>query len=167
MSSIVNSSKLAVLDVLFSRLSRREQLLIMLMFCVGVIAGLYWGVWAPIQREQQAAQKAYHTSISNYYRLIENAEFLSQLSPQKATTSLDRSANELRAIINETARKHQIIAERINLDGTSRLQVWVNDMPFASVSAWLNELGKVPVGIHSMQITSQTAGQVSLRITFD
>ena len=162
-----NSPSLYALWLTFIRLSMREQMLLLLMLFMLVLVGLYLALWQPVKQAHHDAQSSFDSVLQGYYQVVEKADVLREGSQQQPSQLLDRNVNELRDVINQTARVHNIVAERISLEGDSRMQIWLNDTPFSQVAAWLGALAAKKVTITSMQISSREVGVVSLRMTLD
>ncbi len=64
-------------------------------------------------------------------------------------------------------RQHKLIAQRLNLEGESRLQVWVENTPYAEITKLLEALAENSVTIYSVQFVSRDIGMVDMRLTLD
>ncbi|WP_191602403.1 type II secretion system protein M [Marinomonas algicola] len=151
----------------YLRLSVREQVLLFILAVFGFLLSVYFLLWKPMQQENQNAQISFERSLKDYYKIVENAEHLIALNGVPHSSLLDRSANELRTLVNSTARQYGIVADRVAVEGDSRLQIWVSNTAFAKLSPWIAALGKEKVSIYSMQWSSQEVGKVNLKITLD
>jgi general secretion pathway protein M len=151
----------------YLRLSVREQVLVFILAIFVFLLSVYFLIWKPVQQENQDAQISFERSLADYYKIVENADHLNSLSGVSHSSLLDRSSNELRALVNSTARQYGIVAERIAVEGDSRLQIWINNVAFAKLSPWIAELGEEKTTIYSMQWSSQEVGMVDLKITLD
>ncbi|MFT2112374.1 type II secretion system protein GspM [Marinomonas sp. 2405UD68-3] len=162
-----NSPSLYSAWLAYLRLSVREQVLVFILMVLVFIVSIYLTVWRPAQIENDNAHNAFENAVADYYTLVENVEHLQTFSSGPVSSLQDRSANELRALVNRTARQYGIVAERISLDGDSRLQIWVKDAAFSTLSPWITELAKEETRIDSMQWSSQKVGRVDLKMTLD
>ncbi len=162
-----SSPTLYAVWLMYLRLSVREQVLVFILMLVCLIASIYLAVWKPAQLENEKAHQNFEIAVQDYYTLVENVEHLQSFDSGPVSSLPDRSANELRALVNRTARQYGVVAERISLDGDSRLQIWVKGMAFNKLSPWINQLAKEEIRIDSMQWNSQEVGLVDLKITLD
>ncbi|TPE50294.1 type II secretion system protein M [Maribrevibacterium harenarium] len=161
------SPSLYALWLAFHRRSTREQILLLVAgFSLLLLAGFY-GIWQPQQQAYQQAQQRLATAQENYQLLISKRHLLAGNAQSSGWQSVDREANELRNIVSRTSRQVGLAAERISVEGDSRLQLWANNVPFATVAKWLELLAQERVGIYSLQIERVADAQVSLRITLD
>lgn len=166
-SQIRSSSLLYPLWQKYVSLSRREQRMLLLMVSVLLLAVMYLSVWKPVKDKEVAAELNQTHTLDTYYKLVENAEALGKHVGSEEVRFEDRSASELQGLISRTMRQHRIIAQRISLDGDSRVQVWIEDSRYAPISQWLGTLANEKVAIYRLQINSSDPGMVNVRITLD
>ncbi|MCZ2721543.1 type II secretion system protein M [Marinomonas sp. 15G1-11] len=167
MNQFRSSPSLYSIWLAYLRLSIREQVLVFVLAAFVCLLSVYFLLWKPMQLQNQAAQVSFERSLADYYKIIENANHLRAFKGESTSGLIDRSANELRALVNSTARQHGIVAERIAVEGDSRLQVWVSNTDFAKLSPWITALGNAKTKIYAMQWRSQEVGEVDLKITLD
>jgi general secretion pathway protein M len=151
----------------FNRRSGREQALLLVAALSLSVLAVFYGIWQPQQQAYQQAAQRLEIAQENYQLLISKRHLLVGNIQSSGWQSVDREANELRNIVSRTSRQVGLAAERIGVEGDSRLQLWANNVPFATVAKWLELLAQEKVGIYSLQIERVADAQVSLRITLD
>ncbi|SBS32453.1 General secretion pathway, M protein [Marinomonas aquimarina] len=143
----------------------REQLLLR---CAGILLlalSCYWLLLSPLLVAQSEAELRLTQAQQQYQTLQMQAQQL--MGVGQGERFEDRDNDALRRILAQTAAKAQFSADRVMLDGDSRLQIWAADVPFVRVASWLNGLAQERVAIHQLQLERVSEGQVDLRITLD
>lgn len=166
-TQIRNSSLLYPLIQKYQALSKREQKLVAFMLVFVSLYLVYAALWLPLHEQKEAAQRQVDANLKTYYLLVENAELLSANQGQSGVVLEDRSGQALQALVSRTMRKQKLVAQRMNLDGDSRLQVWVENTAYADINQWLAVLAKNKVAIYSVQFASRKLGMVDMRLTLD
>lgn len=166
-AQIRNSSLLFPLLQKYQALSTREQKLVLLMGVFVFIYLVYSALWLPIHDQRETAQNRVNANLKTYYLLVENAAILTASQGDASVSLEDRSGQVLQALVSRTMRKQKLVAQRMNLDGDSRLQVWVENTSYAEISEWLALLAKEKVAIYSVQFASRELGMVDMRLTLD
>ncbi|MGB0942041.1 MAG: type II secretion system protein GspM [Marinomonas sp.] len=166
-AQIRNSSLLYPMVQKYQALSKREQTLVGVMSLVIFLYLIYSSLWLPIHERQEAAQKKLDANLKTYYLLVENAALLNANQADQGIVLEDRSGQALQALVSRTMRKQKLVAQRMNLDGDSRLQVWVENTSYSEISKWLEVLAKNKVAIFSVQFASRDLGIVDMRLTLD
>lgn len=166
-AQIRNSSLLYPLLQKYQALSKREQTLVSIMFAFVFFYLIYALLWQPIHEQQEIAQNRVNANLKTYYLLVENAKLLTESQGEKGIALEDRSGQALQALVSRTMRKQKLVAQRMNLDGDSRLQVWVENTSYSEISEWLTLLAKSKVAIFSVQFSSREIGIVDMRLTLD
>lgn len=166
-TQIRNSSLLYPLLQKYQALSKREQKLVVIMLVFVFLYLIYAALWQPIHEQRDAAQKRVDANLKTYYLLVENASLLTASQGANGVMLEDRSGQALQALVSRTMRKQKLVAQRMNLDGDSRLQVWVENTSYAEIGKWLAILAKDKVAIFSVQFASRELGMVDMRLTLD
>ena len=166
-AQIRSSSLLLPLLQKYQALSKREQKLVACLAFVLFIYLLYSLLWVPIHQQKEVAQKRVDANLKSYYLLVENAPLLTKSLGDSGVKLEDRSGQALQALVSRTMRKQKLVAQRMNLDGDSRLQVWVENTTYSDINKWMTILAKEKVSIYSVQFASRELGVVDMRLTLD
>jgi len=166
-TQIRNSSLLYPLIQKYQALSQREQKLVAFMLIFVFLYLVYASLWLPLHEQKQSAQKRVEANLKTYYSLVENASLLAASQGDAGVALEDRTGQALQALVSRTMRKQKLVAQRMNLDGDSRLQVWVENTSYAEIGKWLAILAKNRVAIYSVQFASRELGMVDMRLTLD
>lgn len=161
------STSLKALIHKYQGLSKREQRLLNLMAVILIVYLLYILLWAPVKQAEQDAQTKLDNSYKTYQLLAKNAGLIASTQAASSTSLKDRSAEELQRLITPILRKEKIVAQRLNLEGDSRLQIWVEKTPYADIAIFMAQLAKEQVTIETLQFISRDVGMVDMRITLD
>lgn len=145
--------------------SLREQRGLQAVLVVAVLVLLYSLVLAPLQKEQRLATQRLQQAQLQYQALQMHAQQL--LATRQPQGLQDRNTDALRRILSQTAAAAQFNADRVQIEGDSRLQVWASEVSFAVVAKWLNGLAQERVAIHHLQLERVSEGRVNLRLTLD
>ncbi|WP_417552951.1 type II secretion system protein GspM [Marinomonas fungiae] len=145
--------------------SRRERVLLSLVLLLLAALLLYSFILAPLQQRQSLAEARLAQAQQQYQALQMNAQKL--LSTRQQAGLEDRSSDALRRVLSQTAAAAQFSADRVQVEGDSRLQVWASEVSFAVVAKWLNGLANERVAIANLQIERVGEGMVNLRLTLD
>lgn len=151
----------------YQKLSKREQILLWGLLILGVAYGFHTLVWQPIKSSEKAAQVRLDNSYKTHKLLLDNAELIASTQSNQSSLFQDRSAQQLQSLTTRIMRRNKLVAQRLNLEGDSRLQVWIENTAYADVAKFLEELGKNKVAIYSVQFVSRDVGMVDMRLTLD
>ncbi|RDL44613.1 hypothetical protein DN730_09500 [Marinomonas piezotolerans] len=146
--------------------STREQALMFVAALAIMFMLLFYVVWLPASEAKQQAVQRLEDANRQYQLLSMNAEQLVRNSRQSKGLQ-DRSAEALRNVASQAAGQAKLSADRVSVDGDSRLQLWGSNVPFSAVSAWLGILAKQQVIIHAFQLERVSPGKVNIRFTLD
>ena len=151
----------------FKALSKREQILLSVLSISFVVYLFFTLIWQPIKVAEENAEKRLKDNYLTYNLLVNNAESIAMTQGNQAGGLRDRTAEELQTLAISTMRRQKIVAQRLNLDGDSRLQVWVENTPYATIAKLLTVLEKNKVTIYNVQFVSRDVGMVDMRLTLD
>lgn len=145
----------------FNSLEAREQLLVKMGSCILIVAMFYGLVWAPMnntianQTKLLAQQQALSTWVIQQEAKV--LQFRRQ-GPGKATLK-----GSLVQAVNQTAKASQITLTRIQ-PNDEEVQVWIDEVEFNTLMAWLESLDKTGVQVLQADINeSGGAGMVKVR----
>ncbi len=79
-----------------------------------------------------------------------------------------RPGQSLLALINQTSGRFQVSLKRYEPEGSDKLRVWVEDIPFNSLMRWLNSLeSSNAVSVINISIDSQKeSGIINAKVVF-
>ncbi len=155
----------------YDHLPRRDQQGLKLMTAALILGLLYFAVWRPADQYQDQALDARERSVELLAWMQENRQTLRSLgntdpaSSQSATRPAD--GRELMSVVTTTARESGLSLQRFEPSGDSAIRVWLEDVPFNRVAAWLEELKTT----HAILIDQasldrrDSPGMVSVRLT--
>lgn len=145
----------------FNSLEAREQLLVKMGSSILIVAMFYGLVWAPMnntianQTKLLAQQQALSTWVIQQEAKV--LQFRRQ-GPGKATLK-----GSLVQAVNQTAKASQITLTRIQ-PNDEEVQVWIDEVEFNTLMAWLDSLDKTGVQVLQADINeSGGAGMVKVR----
>jgi len=117
-------------------LNLREQRLVIAMASVIVFFILYSTIWSPLNSGIDSASQ----KVERYQKLqtlvqTETARYQSLAG----SGSVSSSKGSLSSVVNRTAGRNQIAIARMQPQGDN-LQVWIDEVPFNKLLAWLEQL---------------------------
>ncbi|TBR44259.1 hypothetical protein CBF23_002745 [Marinomonas agarivorans] len=163
---VKNSTELQKLQQKYQALSQRERLLLWLMAGLLIVYVLYGFIWSPLKQSEMAAQQQLDNAHKTYQLLAQNAQLIASTQQNNGTLQ-DRSAQELQSFMTGLMRQHKVVAQRFNLEGDSRLQIWVENTSYATIAKLFSAMAQNKVAIYNLQLISRQAGMVDMRLTLD
>lgn len=152
----------------FSRLETRDQKMLVLLgiFLSGMF--LYAVFWLPLKdAEQQAEQQR-----NNKQQLVEwlrSDAVVSHVTTQNPAHAPVAHSQPLASLINQTAQANQIVLKRFEPEGSNKLRVGLDEVSFAALMLWLQELETkfaVHVSSFSVENTLQN-GRVNAKLVLE
>ena len=135
-------------------------------FCFFVVAMvLYVSVMKPLQEHYESAAQRLSIAQDQYQRLQTNVQKL--VFSKVGQNWQDRDTDALRRVLSQTASAAQFSADRVQVDGDSRLQIWASNVSFTVVAKWFEGLSQNGVALTSLQLERVGEGKVNLRLTMD
>ncbi len=123
----------------FGRLSRRDQiaLLMLMVFLVGFM--LYAFVWGPLNAGLEKAKKQYQAEQATlaWMQSQQASVIAARKNPNKPRVDANVS---LLTLVNNEARRASLSLKRYEPEGNHKLRVWLEDVPFDTVILWINRL---------------------------
>lgn len=154
----------------YDHLPRRDQQMLKVMVIALVLAILYFMIWRPAVEYRENAVSARNNAVVLLGWMQENRMAIRGLSAsagQGQTASQIQDGRALMATVTETARNAGLTLQRFEPSGDSAIRVWLEDVPFNQVAAWLEQLSN-DYGIAIDQAAMDrrnTPGVVSVRLT--
>lgn len=159
---------------LWSRLNRRQRVLLVLAAATVLGALVFVGLWEPMlesrdqRRDRVAAQQAL---VSWLGAVAPMAAELRQRADQGIDQGTDASSRSLLGLADETARAAGLAGalSRIEPAGEDRVRVWLDRADFVATMRWLEDLaGSHPVAVATLDLErAANAGQVNVRVTLN
>ncbi len=119
----------------WQQLNMREQRLVMAMSAVIGVFVLYGLIWQPLN-ESIATTK---TKVERQQALLAWVEESTQLYQQAKRNGGKSTGASLSSIVNRTSRANNITITRMQPQGDD-LQVWIDEISFNQLLAWLEQL---------------------------
>lgn len=146
----------------FRRLSRREQLLIILGAVVVSVAVLYSAVWAPSyhylirERNEYTRQRTLAAQLEAYQSIRPNIEAMTPKGTEQALTQ----------IINEAAAAQGVTVNRMETGDNNSVSVWINEAgfdDFIDLTFALEQEYGLTLDTVSLERTSESSVSAQLR----
>lgn len=155
----------------YDHLPRRDQQALKLMVAALALALLYFAIWRPVDQYHDQALSSRENAAELLAWMQENRVALRQLAGSNAGTgnNVQKPADgrALMATVTSTARESGLNLQRFEPSGDDAIRVWLEDVPFTQVAAWLEGLN-TNHGILIEQAAldrRDTPGLVSVRLT--
>ena len=171
LSKLMESPSVKRLVTRYDHLPRRDQQALKLMTLAIVLALVSFANWRPIDQYHDQALSARQNAEELLAWMHENRITLRELSGNTGNTasSAQKPADgrELMATVTSTAREAGLDLQRFEPSGDDAIRVWLEDVPFTQVAAWLEGLSSN----HGILIDQaamdrrDTPGVVSVRLT--
>lgn len=155
----------------YDHLPRRDQQALKLMTVAVLLALVYFAIWRPVAQYHDQALADRQSAVDLLAWMQENRATIRDLSGNdgSAGNSASKPANgrELMATVTSTARESGLDLQRFEPSGDDAIRVWLEDVPFTQVAAWLEGLNSN----HGILIDQaamdrrDTPGLVSVRLT--
>ena len=151
----------------FDAMSSREQLMVQSMGIVAVIVVLYFLLWQPAVGYMKASEETL-TERKELLELIhKNRAVLQSSASAQSTGKPALDSQQLVSTVTNLAKQHQLELKRFEPSGDNKVKVWVDEVPFNNMMAWLTQLQKT-LNIRVEQVTIEKTDQdglVSARLT--
>jgi general secretion pathway protein M len=120
----------------FASISEREQKLVIAGAVIGTLGMFYFLVWSPIHSAIETQRSALATEKQTLAWVNEQANRAQVLRRSVSKTSFNGSLTQL---VNRTTRSSGIPVARMQPQG-DELQVWIDQVAFNDLMAWLEQL---------------------------
>lgn len=140
----------------------RDQVALLLLGGFLALVLLYLLLWQPVAQQAQVAREAYQQERELYQYLQANAPQV-RAAPEQSQTPVE--AAQLQGVVARTAVEHGLSLERLDSEGSGRVQVNVQAAPFTDLLAWWVELEARGVRIDSLALNRAGEGKVIARLT--
>ncbi|WP_336368264.1 type II secretion system protein M [Marinobacter sp. C2H3] len=159
------------LIALYDQLPKRDRQALQVLALALALAFVYFALWRPVSgfRAQAADDRAQAAELLAWVQA--NQSTIQGLSGKGAAASaaVDKPADgrALMALVTRSAGESKLTLQRFEPSGDGAIRVWLDDVPYASLAAWLENLS-VQHGVVIDQAAMDRAnapGRVSARLT--
>ncbi|QUM75048.1 type II secretion system protein M [Moritella sp. 24] len=145
----------------WQQLEQKEKQLISILIATLLLAGGYWLLWQPLQNDIVNTQRKVNVQTQTLADVKVIGQKIMDLQGGQAARS---ETGDLNQLVSRSAARDKIVITRIQAK-TDNLQVWIDDVNFNKLTAWLEKLNK-QYGIEIQNIdlsVSDTKGMVKVR----
>ncbi len=154
----------------FDQLPRRDQQALQVLAVALVLGLLYFAVWRPAAGFHEAALAEHEQARSLVAWMQQNRAEIQQLAAagnQPAGANRISDGRALMSTVTSSAREAGLQLQRFEPSGDNAIRVWMEDVPFNQLAAWLERL----TSNHGIVIDQaaldrrEQPGRVSARLT--
>lgn len=154
----------------YDQLPRRDQKALGLMAVAVLLAIIYFAVWRPVSGFHTSAVTDHKQAEALVAWMQSNREDIQQLVETSARPQSGGQINGSRALmstVTSSASSAGIPLQRFEPSGDSAIRLWLEDVPFSQVAAWLENLtSEQGIVIDQAALDrSDKPGRVSARLT--
>jgi len=145
----------------WQQLEQKEKQLISILIATLLLAGGYWLLWQPLQNDIVNTQRKVNVQTQTLADVKVIGQKIMDLQGGQAARA---ETGDLNQLVSRSAARDKIVITRIQAK-TDNLQVWIDDVNFNKLTAWLEKLNK-QYGIEIQNIdlsVSDTKGMVKVR----
>ncbi|WP_404362925.1 type II secretion system protein GspM [Marinobacter sp.] len=127
----------------FDQLPRRDQQALTVMAIALLVGVLYFAVWRPVTafHTEALADHEQARSLVSWMESNRNAiEQLAENRPSARNASQISDSRALMSAVTSSAGEAGIKLQRFEPSGENAIRLWLEDVPFNSVAAWLEQL---------------------------
>lgn len=124
------------LQVWWSKISQREQRLVIICAVFVVLGALYWGLIQPVSERAETAKLRIQSEKQLLSWVKDQADTIGQLRSQNGQVV---SGQPLNQAVSSSARRYNVELVRVQPRG-EQLQVWIAPMPFNQFLQWITAL---------------------------
>jgi len=155
----------------YDQLPRRDQQALTVLAIAVFLGLLYFAIWRPVAGFHDQALSARENGEELLAWMQSNKSALDRLAASDGSSRPAANAPEdgraLMALVTRSAGESGLSLQRFEPSGSDAIRVWLEDVPFAEVAAWLEGLnGDHGVVIDQAAMDKQDEpGIVSVRLT--
>jgi general secretion pathway protein M len=145
----------------WQQLEQKEKQLISILIATLLLAGGYWLLWQPLQDNIVNTQR----KVNVQTQTLADVKVLGQKITELQGGQVARvETGDLNQLVSRSAARNKIAISRIQAK-TDSLQVWIDDVDFNQLTAWLEKLNKqYAIEIQNIDLSvSDTKGMVKVR----
>lgn len=147
-------------------LEDREKLSLKVMFVALTLAIAYFAIWSPAHKFMVDSQRSVEDRRELLALVISSRQALAR-SGAVSNAAPDMNSQQLVSTVTNMARTQQLSLKRFEPSGENKIKVWVEDVSFDNLVAWLSKLDKaIKVSVEQISVEKQDKpGVVSARLT--
>ena len=145
----------------WQQLEQKEKQLISILIATLLLAGGYWLLWQPLQDNIVNTQR----KVNVQTQTLADVKVLGQKITELQGGQVARvETGDLNQLVSRSAARNKIAISRIQAK-TDSLQVWIDEVDFNQLTAWLEKLNKqYAIEIQNIDLSvSDTKGMVKVR----
>lgn len=145
----------------WQQLDQKEKQLVSILIATLLLAGGYWLVWQPLQNNIINSQRKVNVQTQTLADVKVIGQKIINLQGGQTTRS---EVGDLNQLVSRSATSSNIVITRIQAK-TDSLQVWIDDVNFNQLLAWLEKLNKqYNIEIQNIDLSvSDNKGMVKVR----
>lgn len=155
----------------YDQLPRRDQQALMLLAVAVMLAIVYFAIWRPAVTYRHDAEAARENAAELVNWMQANRVRIQQLAQSRnqssSSTSKLSDSRALMSTVTRSAGEAGLTLQRFEPSGEKAIRVWLEDVPFNQVAAWLEKM-TTEYGIQIDQAAldrGDSPGMVSVRLT--
>ncbi|MEX2476000.1 type II secretion system protein GspM [Marinobacter sp.] len=155
----------------YDQLPRRDQQALMVLSVAVFLGVLYFLIWSPVASFHDQAVTSRESAEELLVYMQSNRSGLERLANREGggspATNAPEDGRALMALVTRSAGESGLSLQRFEPSGDGAIRVWLSDVPFADVAAWLEDLNlNHGVVIDQVALDKQDEpGIVSVRMT--
>lgn len=148
-------------------LEAREQQSLKLLFVAFAIFLAYFALWVPAQSYMEDSQRLVEERAELLSLVQSSRSALARGSASSAATGTALNSQQLVSTVTNLAKRQKLSLKRFEPSGENKVKVWVEDVSFDVLVAWLSALEtSVKVKVEQISVEKQDRpGVVSARLT--
>jgi general secretion pathway protein M len=145
----------------WQQLEQKEKQLISILIATLLLAGGYWLLWQPLQDNIVNTQRKVNVQTQTLADVKVLGQKITELQGGQVTRV---ETGDLNQLVSRSAARNKIAISRIQAK-TDSLQVWIDDVDFNQLTAWLEKLNKqYAIEIQNIDLSvSDAKGMVKVR----
>lgn len=152
----------------FNNLERREQWALVVGSALLLVYLFYLLVWSPLNSRIENLQQR-NTAAADVLVYMQNGvQEIKQLRGGASTTRGGSGGQSLSQMVDQSAAQHGIRISRFQPSGNNEAQVWLENIPFNKLLAWLDQMeNSYGVRVKNIAVNNASAvGIVNVRVRF-
>lgn len=155
----------------YDHLPRRDQQALGVLMLAVLLAIVYFAIWRPAADYHRDAAAAREQAAELLTWMQANQSRIQQLAQSrdqgKSTSSQLNDSRALMSTVTRSASEAGLTLQRFEPSGEQAIRVWLEQVPFNQVAAWLEQLtGEYGIQIDQAALDrGETPGMVSVRLT--
>ncbi len=172
LNRLKNHSGLRKLQVQFFQLPRRDQKALQLLVSALLAGFLYFALWLPANSYHDRALASRDNAAELLTWMNGHAAGIRQLASAgaiKTSAGVDKPTDgrALMGLVTRSAKDYGLLLQRFEPSGDSAVRIWMDNVPFADVAAWLESLNAQNGVVIEQAALEQAAeaGRITARLT--